>query len=76
MEQVLNGRPFECHCLIKYNYFIGSMHDDLQQLRSGAQEIINDLSSRDDNPIYNYVLVVFRDPSKCYHTIKVKFDST
>jgi len=51
------------------------MHDDLQQLRSGAQEIINDLSSRDDNPIYNYVLVVFRDPSKCYHTIKVKFDS-
>lgn len=40
------------------------MHDDLQQLRSGAQEIINDLSSREDSPIFNYILVVFRDPSK------------
>lgn len=43
----------------------GSMHDDLQQLRSGAQEIINDLSSRNDSPIFNYVLVVYRDPSEC-----------
>lgn len=43
----------------------GSMHDDLQQLRLGAQEIINDLSSRNDSPIFNYVLVVYRDPSKC-----------
>lgn len=43
----------------------GSMHDDLQQLRAGAQEIINDLSSRNDSPIFNYVLVVYRDPSKC-----------
>lgn len=43
----------------------GSMHDDLQQLTQGAQEIINDLSSRNDSPIFNYVLVVFRDPSKC-----------
>lgn len=42
----------------------GSMHDDLQQLRSGAQEIINDLSSRNDSPIFNYVLVVYRDPSE------------
>lgn len=42
----------------------GSMHDDLEQLRSGAQEIVTELSARDDNPIYNYVLVVYRDPSK------------
>lgn len=46
----------------------GSMYDDLQQLRMGAQEIINDLSSRNDSPIFNYVLVVYRDPSECYHT--------
>jgi hemicentin len=46
----------------------GSMYDDLQQLRSGAQEIINDLSMRNDSPIFNYVLVVYRDPSEYYRT--------
>jgi hypothetical protein len=43
----------------------GSMHDDLEQLRDGAQEIINELSERGDYTIFNYVLTVFRDPSKC-----------
>lgn len=43
-----------------------SMHDDLKQLTDGAQKIVNELSMRDDNPIFNYVLVVFRDPSKKY----------
>lgn len=42
----------------------GSMHDDLEQLRAGAQEIVTELSARDDNPIYNYVLVVYRDPGE------------
>lgn len=46
----------------------GSMYDDLQQLRLGAQEIVNDLSSRNDSPIFNYVLVVYRDPSEYYNT--------
>ncbi|KAG5680582.1 hypothetical protein PVAND_010079 [Polypedilum vanderplanki] len=41
----------------------GSMHDDLKQLRSGAEEIIHDFSTREDSPIFNYVLVVFRDPN-------------
>lgn len=45
------------------------MHDDLAQLRSGAHEIINDLSSREDSPIFNYVLVVFRDPSESYQSM-------
>lgn len=43
----------------------GSMHDDLEQLRAGAREIINEMSARSDNPVFNYILVVFRDPSKC-----------
>lgn len=42
----------------------GSMYDDLEQLRAGAQEIVTELSARDDNPIYNYVLVVYRDPGE------------
>jgi hypothetical protein len=49
----------------------GSMHDDLEQLRLGAQEIISELSARDDNPIYNYVLVVYRDPSKLFFFLSV-----
>ena len=39
-----------------------SMTKDLEQLRIAAREIINDFSNRKDNSIYNYVLVVFRDP--------------
>lgn len=41
-----------------------SMGGDLVQLRSAAQEIINEFSNRKDNPIFNYILVVFRDPGK------------
>lgn len=56
-------RPDQKSLLIVFDA-TGSMHDDLEQLRSGAQEIINELSAREDNPIYNYILVVYRDPSK------------
>lgn len=41
-----------------------SMWDDLQQLRNSAKRIVAELSTRDDNPIFNYVLVIFRDPSE------------
>ncbi|CRK98213.1 CLUMA_CG011576, isoform A [Clunio marinus] len=41
----------------------GSMHDDLEQLRAGAKQIVTELSARDDNPIFNYILVVYRDPT-------------
>ncbi|XP_070501615.1 hemicentin-1-like [Chironomus tepperi] len=40
----------------------GSMGGDLAQLKVGAKEIVRDLSSRADNPIFNYVLVAFNDP--------------
>jgi hemicentin len=40
----------------------GSMGTDLAQLRSGANDIIKDFSSRENSPIDNYVLVIFRDP--------------
>lgn len=58
-------RPDQKSLLIVFDA-TGSMHDDLEQLRSGAQEIITELSAREDNPIYNYVLVVYRDPSKFF----------
>lgn len=56
-------RPDQKSLLIVFDA-TGSMHDDLEQLRAGAQEIVTELSARQDNPIYNYVLVVYRDPSK------------
>lgn len=58
-------RPDQKSLLIVFDA-TGSMHDDLEQLRAGAQEIVTELSARQDNPIYNYVLVVYRDPSKCF----------
>jgi hypothetical protein len=42
----------------------GSMFKELEKLRRAAKEIIAELSSFQDNPIFNYVLVIFRDPSK------------
>ena len=39
-----------------------SMTEDLEQLRIAARDIINDFSNRKENSIYNYILVVFRDP--------------
>ena len=42
----------------------GSMTTDLEQLRTAAKQIVNELSLREDNPIFNYILVIFRDPGK------------
>ena len=42
----------------------GSMKDDLEQLRAGAEKIIDEITKRNDNPIYNYIFVPFRDPCK------------
>lgn len=60
-------RPDQRSLLIVFDA-TGSMHNDLEQLRAGAQEIVNELSAREDNPIFNYVLVVYRDPSK-FHVL-------
>ncbi|CAO1403247.1 unnamed protein product [Diamesa tonsa] len=38
------------------------MTKDLEQLRTAAKQILNELSLREDNPIFNYILVIFRDP--------------
>ncbi|XP_019553970.3 hemicentin-1 [Aedes albopictus] len=40
----------------------GSMLDDLKQLTEGAKLIINEITGLENNPIYNYVFVPFRDP--------------
>lgn len=42
----------------------GSMHADLNQLRGAALKIVNDLAEKESNPIYNYILSVFRDPGE------------
>lgn len=42
----------------------GSMENCLIQLRTGAKQIIDKFSEREDNPIYNYIFVPFRDPRK------------
>lgn len=42
----------------------GSMRRDLVQLREGAREIVKAYSQGAENPIYNYVLSVFRDPGE------------
>jgi hypothetical protein len=42
----------------------GSMLDDLEQLRHGAELIIAEITKKKDNPIYNYIFVPFRDPGK------------
>lgn len=41
-----------------------SMRSDLNQMRDAAKKLITDLSGRDDKPIKNYVLTVFKDPSR------------
>ena len=47
-----------------------SMGTDLAQLKSAAEEIINDFSKRENNQIFNYILVVFRDPGKSIDIMK------
>lgn len=40
------------------------MEPDLEQVRLAAKKIVNSMSKLKNNPIYNYILVVFRDPGK------------
>lgn len=42
----------------------GSMEHCLVQLRTGARLIVEKFANQDDNPIYNYIFVPFRDPRK------------
>ena len=66
-------RPDQRSLLIVFDA-TGSMHDDLAGLRGAVQEIVKEFSARQDNPIYNYVLVVYRDPRKfAYQSTGVLF---
>lgn len=40
----------------------GSMWDDLEQLKKGAEDILNATLSRPDKPIHDFVFVPFNDP--------------
>lgn len=48
-----------------------SMTRDLEQLRTAAKQIVNELSLREDNPIFNYILVIFRDPGMLTKLTKI-----
>jgi hypothetical protein len=60
-------RPDQKSLLIVFDT-TGSMNNDLTQLRDGAQDIVNTYSAKTNNPIYNYVLSLFNDPSKNLQT--------
>lgn len=62
-DYVGRPRPDQKSLLIVFDA-TGSMATDLAQLRKGAQEIVNKLAAQAENPIYNYILSVFRDPSE------------
>lgn len=62
-------RPDQKSLLIVFDATI-SMNPDLAQLREGAQEIVTKFASREDNPIYNYILSVYRDPGRLYFCLK------
>lgn len=42
----------------------GSMWDDLKQVKIGAAKILESMLERYNKPIYNFVLVPFRDPGR------------
>jgi hypothetical protein len=42
----------------------GSMDSDLVEMKTGAQDIVNNFAKRSDQPIFNYVLSLFNDPGK------------
>lgn len=54
-------RPDQKSLLIVFDA-TASMNRDLEQLRGAAQEIVQMLAKQEQNPIYNYILSVFRDP--------------
>lgn len=53
-----------------------SMSSSLVQLRSSAQKIVNEFANKENNPIYNYIFVPFRDPGESYvlSSILLEFD--
>lgn len=44
----------------------GSMGKDLVEMRGGANDIVNNFARRSEQPIFNYVLSLFNDPSKYF----------
>lgn len=45
----------------------GSMADNLKEMKAGAERLIDAITERRDNPIYNYIFVCFRDPGNCFN---------
>ena len=44
------------------------MEEDLEQLQHAIKKILDEFSILPKNPIFNYVLSVFRDPSKMHYS--------
>jgi hypothetical protein len=49
----------------------GSMLPDLVQLRLAVKDIVIEFSKLRINPIYNYILAVFRDPCNLINYIQL-----
>ncbi|XP_070504621.1 hemicentin-2-like [Chironomus tepperi] len=41
----------------------GSMGSELEQVKSSAQEIVQEMAAKAESPIYNYILVAFNNPN-------------
>lgn len=61
--QIIEALPDQKSLLIVFDG-TRSMGKDLQQLRDAAKKIIESFAGREDKPIANYILSVFRDPRK------------
>ena len=57
------ARPDQKSLLIVFDT-TGSMSRDLNQLKNGAKDIVKAFSAKTNDPIFNYVLSLFNDPSK------------
>lgn len=65
VDEILKKRGSRKSLLIVFDG-TNSMRVALDQMREAAKDIISNLYQREDRPIKNYVLSVFKDPCKRY----------
>lgn len=74
-SEAQNGIPEGAASLVFVFDTTGSMYDDLIQVRAGAAKILSTTLERKVKPLYNYVLIPFHDPGKCFRiTLAILFN--
>ena len=68
------ARPDQKSLLIVFDT-TGSMSSDLEQLKNGAKDIVRTFSAKSSDPIFNYVLSLFNDPSEWNESFKFSKES-